>query len=60
MKSQGIALYPFVPSGSSFALSIDFFAELGFENVETKPDGHTVWQLPLEGREPLRNFIKKV
>lgn len=36
------------------------FAELGFENVETKADGHTVWQLALAGREPLSNFIKRV
>jgi hypothetical protein len=33
MKTQGVALYPFVPSGSNFAVSIDFFAELGFEKL---------------------------
>jgi hypothetical protein len=33
MKSQGIGLYPFVPSGSNFAISMDFFAELGFEKL---------------------------
>ena len=33
MKPQGVALYPFVPSGSNFAVSIDFFAELGFEKL---------------------------
>ena len=33
MKSQGAALYPFVPSGSHFKVSIEFFAELGFEKL---------------------------
>jgi hypothetical protein len=33
MKPRGTALYPFVPSGSNFALSLDFFAELGFEKL---------------------------
>jgi hypothetical protein len=31
MKAQGTALYPFVPSGSSFTLALSFFAALGFE-----------------------------
>ena len=30
MRSQGIALYPFVPSGPDFKLAIEFFSELGF------------------------------
>ena len=30
MKSQGKGLYPFVPSGASFATAIAFFNELGF------------------------------
>jgi predicted enzyme related to lactoylglutathione lyase len=30
VKSQATTLYPFVPSGSSFAIALDFFAELGF------------------------------
>ena len=33
MKAHGIALHPFVPSGSNFAVSVDFFAELGFEKL---------------------------
>jgi hypothetical protein len=33
MKSQGMTLYPFVPSGPDFAMSIGFFAELGFDTV---------------------------
>jgi len=33
VKPRGIALYPFVPSGSNFALSLEFFAELGFEKL---------------------------
>ena len=36
------------------------YAELGFENVETHSDGHTVWQLSLVENEPLSNFIKRV
>jgi hypothetical protein len=31
MKPQATTLYPFVPSGPSFATALDFFAELGFE-----------------------------
>jgi hypothetical protein len=31
MKARGMALYPFVPSGSDFAASVAFFQELGFE-----------------------------
>ena len=31
MKARATALYPFVPSGSDFARSLAFFAELGFE-----------------------------
>ncbi len=30
MKSQGIALYPFVPSGPNFEVALEFFGELGF------------------------------
>ena len=30
MKTQGITLYPFVPSGPSFATSLAFFEQLGF------------------------------
>ena len=33
MKAHGIALHPFVPSGSNFTVSVDFFAELGFEKL---------------------------
>jgi hypothetical protein len=33
MKSQGTALYPFVPSGPDFEIALDFFAELGFATV---------------------------
>jgi len=33
VKPRGLALYPFVPSGSNFALSLEFFAELGFEKL---------------------------
>jgi FkbH-like protein len=36
------------------------FAELGFENVEAKPDGHTIWRLSLADNAPLENFIKRV
>ena len=36
------------------------YAELGFHNVEMKPDGYTVWALPLADHKPLSNFIKKV
>jgi len=36
------------------------YAELGFHNVEIKPDGYTVWALPLADHKPLSNFIKKV
>jgi hypothetical protein len=33
MKSQGTRLYPFVPSGPNFTMSVDFFAELGFDTL---------------------------
>jgi hypothetical protein len=33
MKTQATRLYPFVPSGPQFALSLSFFEELGFETV---------------------------
>ena len=33
MKSQATKLYPFVPSGPSFATAVAFFAELGFEKL---------------------------
>src|SRR5262249_8993538 len=36
------------------------YAELGFRNVEAKPDGHTIWELPLADYKPLSNFIKEV
>ncbi len=31
MKTQATRLYPFVPSGPNFAVSLDFFTALGFE-----------------------------
>ena len=31
MKAEGKNLYPFVPSGANFVMSLAFFAELGFE-----------------------------
>jgi hypothetical protein len=31
MKARATALHPFVPSGPEFAVSLAFFAELGFE-----------------------------
>jgi hypothetical protein len=33
MQSQGKGLYPFVPSGASFATALAFFNELGFETA---------------------------
>jgi hypothetical protein len=33
MKSKAITLYPFVPSGPDFQLSLAFFAELGFARL---------------------------
>jgi hypothetical protein len=30
MKTQGVTLYPFVPSGPDFALALAFFEALGF------------------------------
>lgn len=33
MKTKATTLYPFVPSGPQFALSLEFFAELGFEKL---------------------------
>jgi hypothetical protein len=33
MMSQGVALYPVVPSGSDFSIALEFFAELGFEKL---------------------------
>ncbi len=33
MNTQATRLYPFVPSGPDFALSLDFFAALGFERA---------------------------
>ena len=33
MKARAVTLFPFVPSGQNFATSIEFFAELGFENL---------------------------
>lgn len=34
------------------------YAELGFRNVDSRPDGHTVWELSLASYKPLSNFIK--
>jgi hypothetical protein len=33
VTAQGITLYPFVPSGANFTLSLAFFAELGFDRM---------------------------
>lgn len=33
MRAQATGLYPFVPSGPDFALSVRFFVELGFEKL---------------------------
>jgi uncharacterized glyoxalase superfamily protein PhnB len=33
MRTKGKALYPFVPAGSRFALSLAFFRELGFDKL---------------------------
>jgi hypothetical protein len=33
MNTQATRLYPFVPSGPQFALSLEFFAALGFDKV---------------------------
>lgn len=33
MKTHATTLYPFVPSGPNFALSLEFFAALGFDKV---------------------------
>jgi len=33
MKTTATRLYPFVPSGPQFGLSLDFFAAIGFEKV---------------------------
>ena len=33
MRAQATTLYPFVPSGPSFSLALDFFAALGFEKT---------------------------
>lgn len=33
MKSQATTLFPFVPSGPNFAMTIAFFAELGFAKL---------------------------
>ena len=38
MRAKATGLYPFVPSGKDFALSLAFFGELGFETV-WKQDG---------------------
>jgi FkbH-like protein len=36
------------------------YAELGFRNVETDPDGRTVWDLAVTDYRPLSNFIKRI
>jgi hypothetical protein len=33
MKTQATTLYPFVPSGPNFDLSLEFFAAIGFEAI---------------------------
>jgi hypothetical protein len=38
MKPQATALYPFVPSGAAFEVSLAFFAEIGFA-TQWKSDG---------------------
>jgi FkbH-like protein len=38
----------------------DHYAELGFHKVEAKPDGGTIWELPLSDFQPLPNFINRV
>src|SRR5262249_24113361 len=38
----------------------DHYAQLGFQNIEAKPSGHTVWRLSLADHKPLTNFIKRV
>jgi hypothetical protein len=38
MKSQGRALYPFVPSGPSLATALEFFAAIGFQ-VQWQQEG---------------------
>lgn len=36
----------------------DHYAELGFQNIGTKPGGTTIWQLSLAQYKSLSNFIK--
>ena len=36
------------------------YAELGFRNIQTEPDGHTIWELSLADYKPLPHFIKQV
>jgi FkbH-like protein len=36
------------------------YPQLGFRNVEMKPDGYTLWELPLADYKPLSNFIRQV
>lgn len=38
MKTQGRALYPFIPSGPDFDRAIAFFGELGFETLWREGD----------------------
>jgi FkbH-like protein len=49
----------FIPTARN-DLVRNHYAELGFENVEATPDGHTIWRLPLAGYVPLANFIKRI
>jgi uncharacterized glyoxalase superfamily protein PhnB len=39
MRARATTLYPFVPSGASFAAALAFFAELGFEK-QWQHDGY--------------------
>lgn len=38
----------------------DHYADLGFEKVETRLDGHTVWKLRIAGYQPLAHHISRV
>jgi FkbH-like protein len=49
----------YIPTARN-ALVRDHYADLGFRNIETKPGGHTIWQLSIADYEPLSNFIKRV
>jgi FkbH-like protein len=36
------------------------YPDLGFHNIETRPNGYTLWQLPVVEYKSLSNFIRKV